>query len=346
MRLDRGQVWRGAVGRGELRPNRPAVPRARFRAASVTKQLTSVLALQMVQRGRWRLGTTIADVLPRGAWPGRGDVTLRQLLSHTSGMPDVVDALVARARTNREFVRIVSRRYTDRGLVRSSRRLPWVFTPGTDHDYSNTNFIVVGLMLKQATGQTLYRLMRQRVLRPAGMRDSYVPVAKYLTPPRLHEYASFGRARLDLGTFSPTMFSGAGALVSTAADLNRFHLALSRGRLIPRRLVTLMRTPVRQSGATRYGLGSYRLADPCGGGFRLVGHDGGAWGTLTLSFTSPDGARRVTAALTGRQYTTDRALRALFRFVGVAFGTTCRGGPAGVAGRTQPPPSVLGRLAP
>ncbi|GAA5141243.1 hypothetical protein GCM10023340_02600 [Nocardioides marinquilinus] len=322
-----GEVWKGASGVARVGAGRPASPKARFRAASVTKQLTAVLALQRVARGEWTMRTRLRDVLP-GLWPARGGVTLRQLLSHTAGLPDYAVALTADATTIPKFKRAIGQRRTDRGLVRVAKRLP---APKVGrYSYSNTGFVLVGMMLERQTGRSLPSLMRREVLRPAGMTRSRFARDKRMARPLLREYGDFGlRHPVDLTGFSPTTFSAAGALISTAGDLNRFQLALSRGRLLPKRLVRAMRSVVAADEATglQYGLGSYRLPDPCAPADGWVfGHDGLSFGTATLSFASDDGRRRVTVAMTGREYTRDQpAYLALQRLFGTALGETCRG---------------------
>ncbi len=321
----RGHVWRGASGKARLDPGRPARPWAKFRAASVTKSTISVLALQMVARGRWTLRTTIGDVLPR-LWPKRSEVTLRQLLSHTSGMPDMLIPLVADAVTTEAFVAAISKRRTDRELIRTAKAQPWLFEPGTDMAYSNAGYVVVGKMLRKATGRSVADLLRTRVLAPAGMTDTRFARSPDVSPPWLREYADYQGELLDIGSAHPTMFSSAGALLTTTRDLNRFHRALSSGRLLPNRLVRKMRSvvAVEEVLGLEYGLGSYRVPDPCRPGRFLHGHDGGAWGTYTFSFSSPNGQRRVTVAATGRSYDGGtEPLAAVGRFLQLALASAC-----------------------
>ncbi|WP_137294018.1 serine hydrolase domain-containing protein [Nocardioides dongxiaopingii] len=349
--VDLGDRSGGSAGSARLAPRRAASDQARFRAASVTKQLTAVLALQQVQRGRWTLGTTIGDVLP-GLWPARSDVTLGELLSHRSGVPDYLAALVADATTNAKFLAAISPRRTDRELVGVAQQLPWLFEPGTSFGYSNTGYVIVGLMLRRATGRSLTALAQQRILRPARMSESTWAAGRRMPAPRLREYADLGGRRpLDLGSFNPTMFSAAGALLTTTRDLNRFQVALSRGRLLAPRLVDTMRSTVTRADdpagiGVAYGYGSYRIPDPCRPGRWLFGHDGASFGTHTLSFSSRDGRRRVTAALTGRQYADPEqpAYVALNRLLGAAFASTCRGPVAAPVPSARPAPTTDGLL--
>jgi D-alanyl-D-alanine carboxypeptidase len=322
-------TWRSSAGVAQKKPRIPASPSARFRAASVTKSVVSVLALQLVAEGRWTLNTTIGDVLPR-LWPERSGITLRQLLSHSSGMPDMVAPLLAEATTNAEFLRAIRVERTDRELVEAAKKAEWLFEPGTDMKYSNTNYVVVGMMLRQATGQNVAHLAEHRVFEPARMHQSKLARSKYIQPARLHEYGRLGGRLHDLGGFSPTIFSSSGSLVSTTRDLNRFHRALSTGVLLPKPLVREMRSVVAvdQDTGAEYGLGSYRMPDPCRPGGFLHGHDGGTYGTVTLTFSSPDGRRRVTVASTGRTLSLQSPpLMQLMAFVFVAAEQSCAGAP-------------------
>lgn len=323
------RTWSFDAGQARRDPSRPVPSGGTFRAASVTKQLVAVLALQQVERGRWTLDTTIGDVDPT-LWPGRESVTLRQLLSHTSGMPDYLFAVLGAAVTGEDLVDAVSTRWTDRRIITTAQSLPageqGVFS------YSNTNYVVVGQMLERATGTSVRTLVQRRILRPTGMADSAFAVRRDAPRPDLHEYARYpGSGTLDLGSFEPSLFSSAGALVSTAHDLNLFRRSLEKGRLLPRRLVRTMQEPVSDGGGLPYGLGSYRLPSPCATGPGWVqGHDGASFGTLTFS-VGLGANRQVTIALTGRGYTERTALaqaRLVQEFAYTALDATCAAGDA------------------
>lgn len=328
--VDDGEVWSGAAGHGVLDPDRKARRDAHFRAGSITKTAVSVLALQLVARGRWTLDTTIGDVLP-GLWPGYGAVTLRQLLSHSSGMPDYFPPLIRRAHSIPDVVRLFARRRTDRGLVDIAETQPWLFPPGTSYSYSNTEYIVIGLMLRRVTQHSVGWLLQHRVFDRAGMTQSSFPTAPGLPGPRLREYGYLdGTTAYDLKRADPTLFSTAGAMVTTTRDLNRFQLALSQRRLLPRRLLRQLRSVVAVDPASglEYGLGSYRILDPCrapGTTSWLYGHDGATFATLSVSFASHGGGRRVTAAVTGRYGSPDLGY-VLGDLLYVGFAESCPAG--------------------
>lgn len=319
------QVWSRNIGNSQRNPGQPVRPGARFRAASNTKQLVSVLALQMVARGRWSLRTTLGEAAP-GLWPAHDDVTLRELLSHTSGIPEFLGVALADVVTGDDLVDAVSAPWNDAKIIAQAKQAPagqrGVFS------YANTNYVLVGQMLRRTTGKSMPSLIRERILRPAGMRRSFFATTKAMPRPRMSEYARFPGGVVDLKSFQPSIFSSSGALVSTAGDLNAFRAALADGRLLPKRLVRVMQRQV--APGSGYGLGSYSVPNPCAGGPAINGHDGASFGTLSMSFGAGP-RRQVSIAITGRSYLSDAAfyqqLGLLQEFVTAGFGAMCKASP-------------------
>ena len=129
--------WAGASGVRRLTPNpRPARPEDRFRIASVTKPMVATLALQEVARGRWSLSTTVGSVLP-GLLPGHDRITVEQLLSHRSGLPEYLTPIIAGATSPQQAIDLVSVPRTDHELISYALAQPWAFEPGTAFGYSN-----------------------------------------------------------------------------------------------------------------------------------------------------------------------------------------------------------------
>lgn len=338
--------WSRAVGTAS--PGTPATTDARFRAGSVSKQAIATLALQLVEDRVWTLDTRVGSVLP-GLLPGKGRVTLRQLLSHTSGVPEFLLTVLADATSEQAFLDAISTPRTDRQLVRAALQQPWQFRPGTDYGYSNANYVVAGMMLEKATGLSVKQLVRQRIARPLGLREFTMAGSPGLRAPALQETVSLEGQSVSTASFDPTLFSSAGSLVTTTRDLDRFERALNDGELLSRRSTRWMRAvQVPETTPIPYGLGSYRLPDPCRPGQWLHGHDGGTYGTLTVAFSSADGRTRVVAAMTGRRLdATQSDAVALLDFVGTAVAATCGApGPARSdgAGAGTTPPAVVDHL--
>ena len=301
--------WSGAAGVRQRGTHGHASPNERFRVGSITKTMVATVVLQEVQRGRLALDTRIDEVLP-GVLPGHGDVTVEQLLSHRSGVPDGLVPMIAakmHGDTNAAFVAALSEPATAQEFVRAALTQPWSFPSGTDYAYSNTGFVLLGMMLHKVTGQPVGQLLQSRVFAPAGMRSTTFPTRPGLPRNALTEAGRFPEGWMSLAGQDPTQFGSAGAVVSTTRDLNAFTRALVSGRLVSKQLVNRMIVPRSQAGGIDYGLGIYRLVDPCtkpGKPTQYVyGHDGATFGTYAVAFTSPDGRRQISAGWTGRHYT-------------------------------------------
>ncbi|MFI2105306.1 serine hydrolase domain-containing protein [Isoptericola sp. NPDC019693] len=313
-----GLRWSGADGTRRLEGRGPAQPQDRFRAASNTKMMVSTLVLQEVEKGTWSLDTPVVDVAPESAAAipdaYEDDVTLELLLTHRSGLPDHLGPLTANRMADDpedfdEFFDVLGEEYTTADHLAAMDDQPWLFEPGSDASYSNAGYVLLGLALERATGQDLQRLLEQRVFRPAGMRHSAYPDDPGYRGPFLRESAytgDLGAGWYGLDGFDPSLFGSAGAVTSTTEDLQRFTEALVTGDLLDPETVTDVLTPRTVGSPTLpdYGLGVYRLPDPCEPGAWLYGHDGASFGTLSITLTSPDAERQVTVALTGRDLTT------------------------------------------
>ena len=296
-------TWRGSAGDRALGKNPPAGWQDRFRVASNTKMMVSTLVLQQVEAGTWTLDTRVEDVLP-GLFPEHPDVTVRQLLSHTSGMPNGTQELLLLHMSDPtsldSLLEAISRDYTGQDHVDAVNAFPWT-APG-EFVYSNAGYVTLGMMLEAQTGRSVESLLRSDVWRPAGMRHTSYPLDPGMPNPALEEDAWVGDGWLELGGFDPDLFRSSGAVVSTTADLNAFTEALVSGELVDPALVEEMLTPV-TSELMDYGLGVYRLPDPCSTPDDpqwLYGHDGASYGTLSVAFTSADGSRQVSLGVTGR----------------------------------------------
>ncbi|MGW2039416.1 serine hydrolase domain-containing protein [Streptomyces virginiae] len=291
----------GASGTADLTTGRPVRADLRHRVGSVTKTFTAVAVLQQNAKGRVDLDRPVGDYVP-DLLPGeRGrKVTVRMLLNHTSGIEDyIADAfpsLRQGSTTSLDDHRFRTIRPTE--LIGYGVARPQRFEPGTDWSYSNTNYILLGEILRKVTGQDPERLIAKDVIRRAGLRDTYFPgTDPYIRGAHARMYESFYGLidpPRDYSVYNMTWGGTAGALVSTPQDLNTFYRALLTGDLLPQRQLDQMRTAYDvkdETGAVvlRYGLGIFSLDTPCGPAW---GHDGGVWGAGTIALSSPDGTRQ------------------------------------------------------
>jgi D-alanyl-D-alanine carboxypeptidase len=300
-------TWQGASGLGDLDAKRPARAGDRFRIGSVTKSFVATVVLQLVGEGRLRLDDNLQQWLP-GAVPGGEHITIRQLLNHTSGLynytDDLLRPLLAKP-TRQAYQQLAARSFTPQVLVAMATRHRPVFPPGTRFSYSNTNYILLGLLVERVTGDRLAGQLQQRILVPLGLSDTELPGSqRRIHGPHLHGYASPNRAWLpsdgpagliDVTQANPSWAGAAGAMVSSAADLARFYQALLSGRLLGPELLKTMQTTVDASEqygpGAGYGLGLMRLALGCGG--QVWGHGGEVAGYATMAFSTDDADQQL-----------------------------------------------------
>jgi D-alanyl-D-alanine carboxypeptidase len=302
------------AGRAEV--GRPGAPRAsdHMRIASISKAYSAAVALRLVQDGRLGLDDTIAQRVPQlpAAW---GAVTVRQLLDHTSGLPDYTrsDGFARHAQTTpRGFV-------SPDGIVDWVRADPLAFAPGSRYAYSNTDNIVIGLIAQTITGRPYGTLLREIVFGPARLRQTSFPTAVALPRPFLHGYVwADGRAQ-DVSTFlSPSGAWASGAIFATPSDLGRF-IRADLGRAFfgaeqqreQLRFVAGSPSPA-GPGTNAAGLGIFRYTSRCG---VVYGHTGNFPGYVQFAAATRDGSRSVTTSLTipapsGRLLRQLRALQA------------------------------------
>ena len=269
----------------------------RIRVGSVTKTFTAVVALQLVGEGRLAFSDTVASWLP-GLLPYGDRVTLRQLLSHTSGVPDDVTTPLRRIFGGDPLH--VSTPAENIGLVRDE---PPRFPPGTDWAYSNTDFAIVGLLIEQATGHSLEHELRERIVGPLRLRHTSFPSRSPGLGGRGARGYSLALGRdgapepgplHDVTRLSPSFAWGAGNAVSSVGDVARLFRALLGGRLLSPALLreALTTVPADRAGR-RQGLGVELLDSPYG---TLVGHDGDIPGYSIAVLSSLDGGRQAVVA--------------------------------------------------
>lgn len=254
---------------------------ARFRAGSITKSFVATVVLQLAGEGKIGLDDRV-----------RPGITLRQLLQHTSGIPDYGARYQELCGTTEAIVGLRHRTWTTAGLLALIADEPPLFEPGTSWSYSNTNYLLLGELIEQLTGSSYAAEVSRRILGPLGLNDTELPGADpHIAGPHLH---GFLRDGVDITVFNHSFAGPAGSLVSTVADLNRFYRALMTGQLLARAELAGMRT----TGGSGYGLGLALRHLP--DGTPLWGHAGGTFGYETFAWTTEDGTRQATIATTPR----------------------------------------------
>lgn len=311
---DGGGVWYGKSGVADRESGRPRQPGERFRIGSITKTFVATVLLQLEAEGKLRLDDRVERWLPallRGNGHDGRRVTLRQLLNHTSGIYDFTSA--PEFRTEIFGPAFLSGRYdshTPQELVRTATAHPPDFAPGTGWQYSNTNYVLAGMVVEAVTGRPYAAEIRDRVIRPLGLSGTSLPGNSAAVPGRhARAYSSFlspsyadGRPRTvrDVTALNPSIGGAAGEMISTTEDLIVFFRALLRGRLLPPRQLREMTTTVRAGDSApgeRYGLGLRARELSCG---KVVwGHDGGIHGSSAVAATTRDAVHTAAFHLNG-----------------------------------------------
>ncbi|MCY1016630.1 serine hydrolase domain-containing protein [Pyxidicoccus sp. MSG2] len=280
--------WLGSSGVADIRTGAPIPADARFRIGSMTKVFTATVVLQLVAEGRVDLDRPVQHYLPRLLPDGvYAPITVRQLLNYTHGLPGVP----VPQKDPAWFFENRYRRFSPRELVALALPEGPRFEPGTQQEYGNIGYIVAGLLIEKVTGRPYGEEVHSRILRPLHLRDTSVPGNDVTIPgPHAHGYeivaaegegcpagatAYQGRCLVDVTVASQSVPWAAGEMISTTADLDRFLVALFKGRLLPRaqleEMFTVPDVPDVKGGRASFAAGLGRFVV---NGFTLWGKSG------------------------------------------------------------------------
>lgn len=277
-------------GVADVERRTPLDPDSRFRIGSMTKTFTATALLLLVEEKRVHLDAPVERYLP-GVVRGHGNdgrrITVRQLLQHTSGLPDFLDHF-----DPRDIVMDPLAHRDPLDLVNIALAHPPESAPGAGWSYSNTGYLLVGMIIERVTGNTYGEEIERRVIEPLGLSETSVPGDDPTIPgphPRGYVRPGDDAPLLDITAVNPSVGGAAGGMISSGSDVNRFLGALLGGELLhPAQLREMMRTrPTGGSDGRRYGLGLESKPLPRGG--RYWGHTGDFLGYETAAGATVDG---------------------------------------------------------
>ena len=285
---------RFTAGYGDVARKQPMLSSDHFKIASLTKSYTAAVVLQLADEGKLSLGDTVQRWLP-GLVPNGDRITVRELLNHTSGVPEYEnDARFMKPYLNGHF----GHYWAPRQLVRLAVSHKPLFAPGQTKisAYSNTNYVLAGLIVEAVTGESIGDELQRRIFGPLRLEDSYYPTKPGLRRPFAHGYMVLEKPpALDVTGLSPSLSPASGTIVSTADDVADFYRALLTGRLLPAALLRQMNTTISEGSKVdipgqRYGLGLERFPTACGPAW---GHNGVIPGYVTYAFSTANGRRQA-----------------------------------------------------
>lgn len=319
-------VFSRGYGRPTLESNQPVTPETQFRIGSLTKQFTAAAILQLVGQGKMSLDDRLSTYFPD--FPRANEVTIRQLLTHTSGIHN--------------YTEFGFNPWTLYQFTRDHTTLDWVvhiahqkplydFLPGTAWHYDNSGFFLLGAIVEKVSGESLGRYFHDHLFRPLGMNDTAIDGNSDAGPDRAEGYEHAGSRP---GVFkrpiavSMTVPGGAGALRSSTSDLIKWNEALFQGKVVNLDLVKAMMTPARLNDGrlasqnrinmdTAESHGEYGFGIRIGqfDGYREIGHEGDIFGFNAAMDTYPDDGQLTVVILANTPagaYELEKQIAAIF----------------------------------
>lgn len=276
-------IYRHAYGLSDRERKQPATIDSRYEIGSITKQFTAAAILQLQEAGKLHLDDKLSTYLPSA--PHANEVTLRQLLSHTSGMPEYLDAVEADNAIDMpaSFDRLIS-------YIAAK---PLDFPPGTRWSYSNTGYLLAGRVIEVVSHESYRRYIQMHLLNPAGMADTVTVNEESRVPGMAIGYYREKGHIEPAPTIATSVGWAAGFLVSTVDDLQKWNDALQGGKIITAGDYALMSTSIgTEQGDAGYGLGLFvdRVDEQ-----PRVGHTGGSLGFTTANEYFPKQAMQIIA---------------------------------------------------
>ena len=291
-----------AVGKGSLETGQAPPMDGEVRIGSNTKTFVAVVVMQLVQEGKVGLDEPIETYLP-GLIKGEGidgsKITVRQLLQHTSGLPEYTDTTPGSG----DIFQVKDHYIPPRDLLGTALGKPAAFEPGTQWKYTNTNYIVLGMLVERVSQRPVGEQIDERIVKKLGLSHTYFPAPGDRsikgTHPQGYHLSAEGKLE-DITEMDPALGWVAGAMVSTPSELNTFFQTVFDGRLLTQASIDEMKNGAVDASSylgpgTVYGLGLIGTPLSCGG--TSWGHGGTIHGYQTDNAVGPDGTA-VTVAVT------------------------------------------------
>ena len=263
-------IYKNGFGMANMEWNIPNTPDTRFRLGSITKQFTAMLIMQLVEEGKLKLNVPITTYIPDYPKEQGEKVTIHQLLTHTSGIPNYTD--------QPSFAGIMRNPITPIYLIKTFWNLPLGFKPGTKFKYSNSGYIVLGYIIEKVTGKTYEEMLKEKIFEPLGMKNSGYDHTAYIIPKRASGYNKIGTDYFNTQYIDMSVPYSAGSIYSTVEDLYLWDQALYTSKLLSKKYMDKIFTPYSKPPfADGYGYGwglSKKYFDGLKDTLNIVAHGG------------------------------------------------------------------------
>ncbi|UKP00018.1 serine hydrolase [Nostoc sp. UHCC 0870] len=281
--------WSEAAGVATIEDNTPLESDDRFQIGSVTKTFTATTILKLVEAGKLTLEDTLTDWLSQEVTaniPDSDKITIRQLLNHSSGIAEYNGILLQQAVTNPN---IFLRNWQPEEIINLINNVEQFFAPGESWQYSNTNYILAGMVIEAATGNNIAAEMRSQIFEPLQLENTFFAEEEEIPGGYVKGYLDFNFDGIldDVSIANPSWTWTSGAIVSNTQDLTQFARALYAGELLSKESLAQMFTLVDTGRGFSYGLGMMSFETPDLG--VVVGHRGGTLGfNANMWYSSED----------------------------------------------------------
>lgn len=277
-------VYRAAWGMKDAGKQLPANPDTRYRIGSVTKTFTAVMILQLTEEGQLTLDSRLASFFP--AIPNAGKITVRDLLLHQSGLYNFTDSS--------NYLSYHTRPHSQQQLLDLFASHAPVFEPGEKTAYSNTNYVLLGFIIEQITGKDYSRNLSERILKKANLSATYAGGKINPANNEARSYSYDNETWQEEPETDMSLPAGAGAIVSTPSDMNRFSTALFSEALLKKGTLETM-----IPAETVFGMGLVKI--PFGAQYGY-GHTGGIDGFESMMIYFPGDSVAVSSVVNANRY--------------------------------------------
>ncbi len=274
-------LYKKAFGIADREWNIPITTSTKFKIASITKQFTALLIMQLVEQGKLKLEGTISDYLPDYRTDTGSKITLKQLLTHTSGLPNLdEDAGFYQSHE----AQLASPSY----VVKTFCSGDLISVPGQKFNYNNADYIILGAILEKVTGKSYEQLLQSEILQPLKMTSSGLIHEESVLGKLARGYVYSNSLYTNEPYFRIQNFYAAGAMYSTIDDLYTWDRALDTNRLLSKSATTIMFTPTKELGYVALGSWAYTLKFAGGANPLFIERQGSIGAFHSLNLRAPE----------------------------------------------------------